>query len=278
MKRTIVLAIMIGTALGAASYSTVRAQAPKSVADGVFAADQAKRGAMLYADSCAACHDVNLIGGIGPALAGKDFIAAWKDKTVGDFFTKIKVEMPLTAPGTLTAEQTADLVAFVLNTNQFPAGTAALATDATALNGIRMAEPGGPGAAARGAAGGAPAAGADASGGGGGLYADAQAKRAEMLYAESCAACHGPMLAGDIGPALAGPRFAARWKDKSVADLFEKIQTTMPASAPGSLMPQQTADLVALVLSTNHYAGGTTELTADSAPQKKAPLGDPPQK
>ena len=269
MKRTSVLTIIFGAGLVAtASFSTVRAQQGKSVNDGVYAADQAKRGEMLYADTCAACHDPELVGGIGPALAGKDFIGAWKDKTVADVFTKIKVEMPLTAPGTLTPEQTADVVSFILSANQFPAGATALPTDATPLKDIHMAEPG---------AGGAPAAGAPA-GGGGGLYADAQAKRAESVYADNCAACHGPMLGGDIGPALAGPRFVARWKDKSVADVFDKIKTTMPASAPGSLTPEQTADVVALVLSTNHYPGGATELTAATAPQKKTPLGEPPQK
>ena len=237
---------------------------------GVYTADQAKRGEMLYGDACASCHDPKLVGGIGPALAGKDFIGAWKDRTVGDVFTKIKVEMPLTAPGTLSSEQTADVVSFILSANQFPAGAAALAADATPLKEVHLGEP---------AAAGAPAAaGTPVGGGGGGVYADAQAKRGETVYAENCAACHGPTLGGDIGPALAGPRFAARWKDKNVADLFEKIQTTMPASAPGSLTPEQTADVVALVLSTNHYPSGATELTAATAPQKKAPLGEPPQK
>jgi mono/diheme cytochrome c family protein len=271
MKRTFVIAIISSTALSAASYSTLRAQAPKSVAAGVYTVEQAKRGEGLYADTCAACHDPKLIGGIGPALAGKDFIAAWKDKTVGDVFTKIKVEMPLTAPGTLSADQTADVVSFILSANQFPAGATPLAADATPLKDIHLAEPGA--AAAAGAS-----AGGAAAGGGGGLYGDAQAKRGEMVYADNCAACHGPMLGGDIGPALAGPRFAARWKDKSVADLFEKISTTMPASAPGSLTPEQVSDVVALVLSTNHYPGGAADLTAATAPQKKVPLGDPPQK
>ena len=264
MKRTSVLTIIFGAALAAASFSTVRAQQAKSVKDGVYSADQAKRGESLYAETCAACHDAKLAGGIGPALAGKDFIASWKGQTVGDVFTKIKVEMPLTAPGTLSPDQTADVLAFILSANQFPAGATALATDATPLKDIRMAEPGTAGAAA-------PAAGVD----GGRLYADAQAKRGEAVYAENCAACHGPMLGGDIGPALAGPRFVARWKDKSVADVFDKIKTTMPASAPGSLTPEQTADVVALILSSNHYPGGATELTPAGAPQKTTPLGEP---
>ena len=268
MTRTNVLTIIFGAGLAAASFSTVRAQQAKSVNDGVYAADQAKRGGAFYADTCAACHDAKLIGGIGPALAGKEFIGAWKDKTVGDVFTKIKIEMPLTAPGTLTPDQTADVLSFILSANQFPAGVTALAADATPLNGIHMAEPAAAGASAGGAS----------AGGGGGLYADAQAKRGESVYADNCAACHGPMLGGDIGPALAGPRFVARWKDKGLADVFDKIKTTMPASAPGSLTPEQTADVVALILSSNHYPGGATELTADVAPQKTAPLGEPPQK
>jgi quinoprotein glucose dehydrogenase len=275
MMRTSVLTIIFGAALGVASLSTLNAQqGARSVKDGVYTAEQAKRGESLYGDACAACHDPKLIGGIGPALAGKDFISAWKDKTVGDVFTKIKIEMPLTAPGTLSADQTADVVSFILSANQFPAGATALPTDPAPLNDIHLAEPGAASAAGTPAA----SAGAATGGGGGGLYADAQAKRGQAVYTDNCAACHGPTLGGDIGPALAGSRFAARWKDKSVAELFDKIQTTMPASAPGSLTPEQTADVVALVLSTNHYPGGSTELTAATAPQKKTPLGEPPQK
>jgi mono/diheme cytochrome c family protein len=270
MMRTSVLTVIFGASLAVASFSTLLAQqATRSAKDGVYTADQAKRGEMLYGDACAACHDPKLIGGIGPALAGKDFISSWKDKSVGDVFTKIKVEMPLTAPGTLSPEQTADVVSFILSANQFPAGATALPPDATPLRDVHIGESGPADA---------PPAAAAPAGAGGGLYADAQAKRGQAVYADNCAACHGPMLGGDIGPALAGPRFVARWKDKSVADVFEKIQTTMPASAPGSLTPEQTADVVALVLSSNRYTGGTTELTPATAPQKKTPLGEPPQK
>jgi mono/diheme cytochrome c family protein len=275
MRRTSVLTAIFGATLGVALFPTVRAQAPRSVTDGVYTADQAKRGEMLYGDTCASCHDPKLIGGVGPALAGKDFIAAWKDKTVGDVFTKIKIEMPLTAPGTLTPEQTADVLSFILSSNQFPAGATALAADATPLNEIHMADSGASGAAPTATAGAAPTAtaGAAPAGAAAGGGADAQAKRGEMVYTDNCAACHGPMLGGDIGPALAGPRFVTRWKEKSIADLFDKIQTTMPASAPGSLTPVQTADVVSFVLATNHYPGD--ELKPEAAPQSKAALGEP---
>jgi len=271
MKRTFAFAIIMGILLTAATYPTVRAQATKSVSEGVYSAEQAKRGEMVYADQCAVCHDPKLIGGVGPALAGKEFISGWKDKAVGDVFSKIKNEMPLTAPGTLSPDQTADLVSFILSSNQFPAGSAALPADAAALNAVKMAEPGAAGAAA------APAAapGAAPAAAGAGLFAAAQLPRGQMVYSENCAACHGATLAGDVGPALAGARFVTRWKDKSVADVFDKIKTSMPASAPGSLSPQQTADVVAFMLNANKYPAGATELTADAAPANKAALGEP---
>ena len=74
----------------------------------------------MYADNCAACHDAKLVGGIGPELAGKDFVASWKDQTVGDLFDKIKTSMPASAPGSLTPEQTADVLSFILSSNHYP--------------------------------------------------------------------------------------------------------------------------------------------------------------
>ena len=91
-------------------------------------------------DQCAACHDPKLTGGVGPALAGKEFVGTWKGKTVGDLFAKIKNEMPLTAPGTLTPQQAADIVAFVLSSNHYAAG-AELKPDPAALTAVPLGEP-----------------------------------------------------------------------------------------------------------------------------------------
>ena len=146
MRRTTVLSIVLGTALAAAAFSSVRAQQPanRTVLDGVYAAEQAKRGESLYTESCAACHDATLAGGVGPALAGMEFIAGWKDKTVGELFETIKNTMPLTAPGTLTPAQTADAVAYILSFNKFPAGTTELPADPAPLKAVKFAAPGAP--------------------------------------------------------------------------------------------------------------------------------------
>jgi mono/diheme cytochrome c family protein len=276
MRRTTALSIGFGTALAAAALSAVRAQEPanRTVLDGVYAAEQAKRGETVYTDNCAACHDPTLAGGVGPALAGMEFIAGWKERTVGELFESIKDTMPLTAPGTLTPAQTADTVAFILSFNQFPAGTTELAADAAPLKAVKFAEPGTASAGAAGAAGVAEAAGAA----GGGLYAEAQAKRGETVYTDQCAACHDPALVGGVGPALTGSDFIAAWKDKTVGDLYEKVHSTMPMTAPGTLKPEQVSDVIAYMLSVSRYPAGAAELATDLAALKALPLGEPAQK
>jgi quinoprotein glucose dehydrogenase len=264
MRRTSVLTIIFGTLLAVTTYSTVHAQQTRTVNDGVYGAEQSKRGATLYTETCAACHDAQLIGGVGPPLAGKEFMTSWKDKTVGDLFETIRMQMPLTAPGTLTAEQTADAIAFILSFNKYPAGAADLPTDEAALKAIKFAEPT-VGAATGG------------SGPGAALYAAAQAKRGEMVYADMCGTCHDPQLLGGVGPPLAGKEFVGTWKTMTVGDLFEKIKTQMPLTAPGTMTGQQTADVVAFILSANKFPAGATELASDPAAMKN-PIGEPPQK
>jgi mono/diheme cytochrome c family protein len=96
-----------------------------------------------------------------------------------------------------------------------------------------------------------------------GVYSDAQAKRGEAAYSKTCAGCHGPDLAGaDTAPSLTGPEFNAGWTDLTLDDLFERIKTTMPGDAPGSLSAEQCADILAFVLSKDGFPAGQAELTA----------------
>lgn len=115
--------------------------------------------------------------------------------------------------------------------------------------------------AAAGAAGGALAAPAMTRTVNEGIYTAEQATRGAALYKEQCAACHGADLAG-MGPMppLAGAAFMKNWDGKSVGALFDKIHTTMPITAPGSLKEPQTTDIVAHMLSALKYPAGTTPL------------------
>ena len=58
-----------------------------------------------------------------------------------------------------------------------------------------------------------------------GVYTEEQAQRGDLVYAESCAECHGTALDGiDDSPPLAGSDFLWDWNELSVGDLFERLQ------------------------------------------------------
>jgi S-disulfanyl-L-cysteine oxidoreductase SoxD len=116
------------------------AQSPeRSVWDGVYTAEQAKRGEALYANNCASCHGSALGGGeSAPPLSGGEFFANWNGLTLGDLFDRVRVSMPADRPGRLSREQNAEVLAFMLNVNQFPAGKTELAHQSEVLKQIRI--------------------------------------------------------------------------------------------------------------------------------------------
>jgi mono/diheme cytochrome c family protein len=134
-------------------------------------------------------------------------------------------------------------------------------------------------AAATPAQGAAPA--ASGSGIWSGVYTDAQAKRGEATTTQRCSSCHGADLAGgEAGPALVGLEFLGNWNQQSLGDLFDRIHSTMPADAPGSLSPQDTADVIARVLQLNKFPVGQKELPSDmnALGQIKIESSQPPAK
>ncbi len=110
----------------------------KSVWDGVYTDEQAQRGKQLYSDACASCHGPELTGGeMAPPLVGGDFSSDWNGLSLSDLFDRIRVSMPQNAPGSLTGQQNADILAFILQANKFPSGTTELAKDSMMLKGIQ---------------------------------------------------------------------------------------------------------------------------------------------
>ena len=94
-----------------------------------------------------------------------------------------------------------------------------------------------------------------------GVYSADQATKGEAVYKEQCAACHGDNLEGSGPmPPLAGKDFLSNWQGKTLGDLFEKTQTSMPATAPGTLTPEQTSEVTAYMLSTSKYPAGAAPL------------------
>ena len=102
------------------------------------------------------------------------------------------------------------------------------------------------------------------------VYTAAQAKRGETVYGASCSSCHAPDLSGSgQAPSLTGKEFNEAWNGQTLADLFDRVQTTMPADAPGTLKPAETADVIAFMLSKDNFPAGDVELPADAAALKE---------
>jgi mono/diheme cytochrome c family protein len=99
-----------------------------------------------------------------------------------------------------------------------------------------------------------------------GVYTDEQAKRGEVISNKLCTSCHGPDLSGgEAGPTLVGLEFTANWNNLTVLDFYDRVHTTMPADAPGTMTPQQASDVIAYIFKLNKYPAGKTELPTDVA-------------
>jgi mono/diheme cytochrome c family protein len=123
-------AIAAYAVVGVFSITGHAGQARQVTAGGSYSAAQANRGKTLYSDQCVACHGEMLEGVVGPPLTGDDFLTDFGNHPVADVVQKIQATMPQQAPGTLTRAQAADLTAYILQANKYPAG--ADLTDATA--------------------------------------------------------------------------------------------------------------------------------------------------
>jgi mono/diheme cytochrome c family protein len=118
----------------AACCIVVNAQASRSVWEGVYTAEQAKRGEALYGQHCASCHGATLLGAEeAPALTGLEFSGNWNGLTLGDLYDRIRTSMPANEPGSVSAQQKVDIIAYMLRVGSFPAGTAELPRDAQIL-------------------------------------------------------------------------------------------------------------------------------------------------
>lgn len=145
-------------AIAAASAVSIggglRAQEPApTVWDGVYTSAQADRGAQAYNQRCAVCHGGQLGGtGEAPGLAGAEFLSNWSGLTVGELFERIRTTMPFDAPGSLSRDAYADVVAFIFKANGLPAGSKDLDRRTEVLQGIKIVAARPPGAAAPAAA------------------------------------------------------------------------------------------------------------------------------
>lgn len=95
-----------------------------------------------------------------------------------------------------------------------------------------------------------------------GVYTDEQAKRGQQTYAGACASCHTPT-------SHQGSTFTQNWDQHPLYDLYSYVSQQMPQDNPGSLAPNDAADVVAFLLKIYAMPAGATELAPDTLAMKK---------
>jgi mono/diheme cytochrome c family protein len=124
--------LLLGS-LSGASRAPAQA-APKTTADGVYTAAQAKSGGDLYTMLCQSCH-------AAITHTGTPFRAKWVGRTLADLYTYIREEMPKTEPGSLSEEEYTLVLAYILRMNGMPAGRRALDPADGSMTRIRIDMP-----------------------------------------------------------------------------------------------------------------------------------------
>src|SRR5215472_13507222 len=115
----------------------------QSVWDGVYTAAQAERGRSAYETSCVNCHNRDLAGSVrAPALRGDKFMLSWQNGSVNNLYSKIRFSMPATYPDSVSDDVKLDILAYLLQQNGFPAGSADLKMDSERLEAIQIVKKG----------------------------------------------------------------------------------------------------------------------------------------
>ncbi len=119
--------VLLGQTAGGAGQAP--SQAPVSTRGGVYTAAQASRGKVLFGDVCNACHPDPF------------WRQSWGGRRVGEVFRLIVDTMPDDNPGTMSARETADVLAYILESNGLPPGAADLSADPMDLDALVIEEP-----------------------------------------------------------------------------------------------------------------------------------------
>jgi polar amino acid transport system substrate-binding protein len=127
----VVARILIAAAV---AVGAIAADAPASLPAAVpmFTAPQAHAGLAVYTENCAKCHNATLVGGSAPDLFGKSFTAS--RLSMSGLNREVTNEMPLDNPAGLTPVQYANVIAYLLAANCYPAGSTAYPSDGTIPN------------------------------------------------------------------------------------------------------------------------------------------------
>jgi mono/diheme cytochrome c family protein len=97
-----------------------------------------------------------------------------------------------------------------------------------------------------------------------------QADSGREDYKTSCASCHGDHLSGKLAPGLTGATFNASWAKHTTKELYEFVQSTMPACDAGALPSKAYINIIAFILQENGAKAGADALS----PQTSVKISD----
>jgi S-disulfanyl-L-cysteine oxidoreductase SoxD len=86
-----------------------------------------------------------------------------------------------------------------------------------------------------------------------GVYSTAQAERGDKTYKAKCGNCH-------MSDQFSGYVFMQSWTGQTIEALYNNLRTTMPKDNPGSMKPQEYADVIAYLLKINRLPSGDADL------------------
>jgi S-disulfanyl-L-cysteine oxidoreductase SoxD len=115
----------------AAAQNGGAADSMRSVLAGVYTAQQAAAGEVVFRETCGNCHPTS-------QFTGATFQKVWHGRALFAFFDQVRMMMPMDNPGGLSDQQYADVVAYILKLNAYPDGSAPLPAADSALKRIRF--------------------------------------------------------------------------------------------------------------------------------------------
>ena len=108
----------------------------------VYTHEQAEAGEAVYRSACADCHLASLRGDFeAPELAGRSFRRAWGNEPIRELLENIRSTMPEDDPESLSDEEYAAVVAYIIRENGGTLGGVSLADDAAAGAAMSGQEP-----------------------------------------------------------------------------------------------------------------------------------------
>jgi mono/diheme cytochrome c family protein len=103
----------------------------RTTKSGVYGREQAARGQDVFLATCKSCHTPE-------SHTTEAFVAKWNGKPLSELLQYIRDQMPKNEPGSLSADEYADVLAYVLKLNRMPAGDGDLPAEASQSKLIRI--------------------------------------------------------------------------------------------------------------------------------------------